>query len=122
MHRSLRRVAVLLALAACRHANALEALESSVEQQYHMPVTVREPDTTRLMISLHGLPDSLVQADTGKKQAFARSVAGFAKVHYARRSALSNIGVVFVATPKGESFMVATQGNGPYQFASSELP
>jgi hypothetical protein len=74
------------------------------------------------MIILHGLPDTLLEAGTGKKQAFARAVAGYAKSHYAKRSVLSNVGVIFVATPKGQSMMVATQGNGPYQFASSELP
>ena len=122
MRHAFRLLAVLLVVTGCGRSDDQRELASAIEKQYHTPVTVRRSDSTHLMVILHGLPDAVAGEDSTRKMAFARTLAGYAKAHYAKRSELADIGVVFVGTPKGQSFMVATQGNGPYRFTVSELP
>jgi hypothetical protein len=122
MRRSLRLLPVLLVVAACARSDEQRDLAAALEQQYHTSATVRRSDSTQLMVILHGLPDSAIDRDSSGKAAFARTVASYAKAHYARRSELTNVGVVFVGTAQGQPVMVATPGNGPFRFATSELP
>lgn len=122
MRRSLRLSVLVLVITACIRSDEQRDLAAALEQQYHEPATVRRSDSSHLMVILHGVPDAVVGRDSSEKKAFARTVAGYAKAHYVKRAALTNIGVIFVGTPKGQSIMVATQGNGPYRFAVSELP
>jgi hypothetical protein len=121
MRRSLRLFTMMLVVTGCTRSDAQRELASALEQQYHTPATVRRSDSTHLMVILHGLPDAAPDQDSGKA-AFARTVASYAKAHYSKRSELTGIGVVFVGTAQGQPVMVATQGNGPFHFASSELP
>jgi hypothetical protein len=122
MRRLLRLCGVLLVITGCIRSDEQRDLAAALEQQYHAPATVRRADTSHLMVIFHGLPDTVLEQDSSGKAAFARTVAAYAKDHYAKRSELTSVDVVFVGTAEGRPVMVATQGNGPFRFAASELP
>jgi hypothetical protein len=112
---------VLLAVTACAASNDLRGVAKAVEKEYHTPARVSLPDSTRLAVTFDGVPDQAWELDSAGKVAFARTVAGYARAHYPKRSEVTNVMVVFAAR-SGGGLVVATEGNGPFQFTAGELP
>jgi hypothetical protein len=104
----------------CADFKAMSGLANALHDEYGVAVGVNVSNDTELTITFPQDAIDRLKLDSAGTEEFARTVATFAKAHYAKSAGLAHIRVASVQSTRVGALKMTRTG-GPYSFAVGEL-